>query len=122
MKTFLADYWVPVDPCDYKCKGMQYTSLYTNEKNIIITNDTISIYLPTKMTAEEMYGDKYSTYHLVVKSKAGFTVDRLIHAGYQLLINSIDDVFEGDNIWEQSSIQGIEYDKKSSKAYVITCS
>lgn len=122
MKKILVSYWVPIDPCDYKCTSMQYDFSYTDEKNIIIPNDTLTIYLPTKIMAEEMYGDKYTTYHLVVKSKHGFTVDRLIHAGYQLLINSIDDIFEGENIWEQCSIQGIEYDENTSRAYVITCS
>jgi len=104
---------IPVDP----------STFVINDKTdmddpIIINNKRIKIYLPKNNKIDGQCKHFYSSYHMVLKSNKGFTITRLCHAAYQLLINSIDDVFDGKNNWKNNCIEGICFDENTLSAYV----
>jgi len=75
------------------------------------------MYLPPTVVAAEEEGDKYLQYHITLKSNNGFSIGRLVHGAYDLMIKSIDDIFDGDDIWE-CAISHIDFDPVTKKCYV----
>uniref|UniRef100_A0A6C0C5X3 Uncharacterized protein n=1 Tax=viral metagenome TaxID=1070528 RepID=A0A6C0C5X3_9ZZZZ len=104
---------INIDPSAFRIKNHNI-----DDDPIIIGYPRIKIYLP-KIDVDECCETFYVSYHLTLKSKKGFTMSRICHAAYQLLINSIDDIFDGKNVWKNDNIIGISFDQKTLSAYVV---
>jgi hypothetical protein len=85
---------------------------------ITIEHPCIKIYLP-KIEVDKQCEPFYVAYYMTLKSKKGFTMSRLCHAAYQLLINSIDDIFNGKNVWKNDKIKGISFNEKTLSAFIV---
>ena len=115
MQFYALKGWIRVDPSNYYV----IHGSSTDDERIIIDKKEVAIYLPRNVCAEEIYREKYSTYHKIIKSPKGFTINRLCHAAYQLLLDSIADVFDDeDECWYSCSIDGVEFDEETSKIYI----
>lgn len=110
---FMLNGLINIDPSAFVIKNQKI-----NNGSIIIDHPRIKIYLP-KVDVDEQCKPFYISYHMTLKSKKGFTMSRLCHAAYQLLINSIDDIFNGKNVWKSDNIKGISFNEKLLSAYVI---